>query len=214
MAELISVAANYPATEFDTLIPELTDPANIREAFLAYHFGVENFDGNADTPAPDSIHGHIKSYQQYLANIAASAVLTIGGTANQITTSASAGFVTLSLPNDLIAPNNLTVTGDLTVNGDINLGDDLSITGDLLVTTSITTDGYALVKEGVNIFANSTARDAAIPSPSLSAEGLLAYLQNTNSFSVFNGASWENLESHGSLGDRIGEVEVLALLGL
>jgi hypothetical protein len=35
MAELISVAANYPSTEFDTLIPELTDPADIREAFLA-----------------------------------------------------------------------------------------------------------------------------------------------------------------------------------
>ena len=67
MAELISIAGNYPATEFDTLIPQLTDPANIREAFLAYHFGVENFDGNADVPAADSIHGHIESFKAYLA---------------------------------------------------------------------------------------------------------------------------------------------------
>lgn len=220
MAELISIAGNYPATEFDTLIPQLTDPANIREAFLAYHFGVENFDGNADVPAADSIHGHIESFKANLAAIGASAVLTIGGTANQITTSASAGFVTVGLPNNIIAPNNLTVTNDLTVNnnltvnGDINLGDDLNITGDLSVTNSITTNGYALIKEGVNIFANLSDRNTAIPSPSLAAEGLVVYLQDTNSLSVFNGSSWENLESHGSLGDRIGEVEVLALLGL
>ena len=214
MPELISDAGNYPATEFDTLIPELTDPANIREAFLAYHFGVENFNGNADVPAPDSIHSHIASFKGQLANISSSAVLTIGGTPNEVVTSASAGFVTLSLPNDLITPSNLTVTGDLTVNGDINLGDDLSITGDLSVTTSITTDGYAIVKEGINIFANSSERDTSITSPSLAAEGLMVYLQDTNSFSIFNGASWERLEFHGSLGDRIGEVEVLALLGL
>jgi predicted acyltransferase (DUF342 family) len=155
-----------------------------------------------------------------LANIAASAVLTIGGTLNQITTSSSAGFVTVGLPNNIIAPNNLTVTNDLTVNnnltvnGDINLGDDLSITGDLSVTNNITVDGNALIKEGINIFANLSDRNTAIPSPSLAAEGLVVYLQDTNSLSVFNGSSWENLESHGSLGDRIGEVEVLALLGL
>ena len=66
MAQLISVAASYPSTEFDTLIPELTDPADIREAFIAYHFGVSNFDGSTDTPAANSIHSHIETFKDLL----------------------------------------------------------------------------------------------------------------------------------------------------
>lgn len=46
-----------------------------------------------------------------------SGVLFVSGTANQITTSAGTGNITLSLPNDVIINNNLTVTGDLLVSG-------------------------------------------------------------------------------------------------
>ncbi len=43
--------------------------------------------------------------------------LTIGGTANEIETSAAGTTITIGLPNDVTIGNNLTVGGDLTVNG-------------------------------------------------------------------------------------------------
>lgn len=193
MAELISIAANYPSTEFDTLIPELTDIADIREAFLAYHFGVSSFDGSTDTPATDSIHGHIKALKDLLEGIGASAVLTLSGTANEVTVSGSAGYVTVGLPDDVTIGDDLTVTDDLTVGGDI------------------LTTGLSILKGGVNIYTNSTTRDASITSPT---EGVTAFLTGTDQFTVYNGSSWIGIENHGTLGGRIDNTEVLALLGL
>lgn len=193
MAQLISIAANYPSTEFDTLIPQLTDIADIREAFLAYHFGVSNFDGTTDVPAEDSIHNHIKTFKELLEGIAASAVLTLSGTANEVTVSGSAGYVTVGLPDDVTIGDDLTVTDDLTVGGDI------------------LTTGLSILKGGVNIYANSGARDASITSPT---EGVTAFLTGTDQFTVYDGSSWVGIENHGTLGGRIDNTEVLALLGL
>lgn len=193
MAELISIASNYPATEFDTLIPQLTDPADIREAFLAYHYGVSNFDGSTDVPAAQSIHSHIETFKDLLTSIGASAVLSLSGTANEITLSASTGFVTIGLPDDV------TITDDLTVGGDITVS----------ATTILNSTVQA--KVGINIFANSGARNSAIPSP---AEGTLAYLQDTDQQTIWSGSSWLGIENHGTLGARIDNTEVLALLGL
>jgi hypothetical protein len=187
MAELISIASNYPATEFDTLIPQLTDPADIREAFLAYHFGVSNFDGSTDTPSSDSIHSHIKAFKDLLEGIAASAVLSLSGTANEITLSGSTGYVTIGLPDDV------TITDDLTVGGD------LSIVGPVRANV------------GINVFANSGARNSSLTSP---VEGTLAYLQDTNQQTIYSGTAWVGIENHGTLGAKIDNTEVLALLGL
>jgi hypothetical protein len=193
MAELISIAANYPSTEFDTLIPELTDPADIREAFLAYHYGVSNFDGSTDVPAAQSIHSHIETFKDLLTSIGASAVLSLSGTANEITLSGSTGFVTIGLPDDV------TITDDLTVGGDIT------------VSAATTLNSTVQAKIGINIFANSGARDSALTSP---VEGTLAYLQDTNQQTIYSGSSWVGIENHGTLGARIDNTEVLALLGL
>jgi hypothetical protein len=193
MAQLISIAGNYPSTEFDTLIPELTDPADIREAFLAYHFGVSSFDGSTDVPSLDSIHGHIKTFKDLLEGIAASAVLSLSGTLNEITLSGSSGFVTIGLPDDV------TITDDLTVGGD------------LTVTALTTLNSTVQAKNGINIFANSGARDSALTSP---VEGTLAYIQDTNQQTIYSGSSWVGVENHGTLGARIDNTEVLALLGL
>lgn len=193
MAELISIAASYPSTEFDTLIPELTDPADIREAFLAYHYGVSNFDGSTDVPAAQSIHSHIETFKDLLTGIGASAVLSLSGTANEITLSGSTGFVTIGLPDDV------TITDDLTVGGDIT------------VAAVTTLNSTVQAKIGINIFANSGARDSALTSP---VEGTLAYLQDTNQQTIYSGSSWVGIENHGTLGARIDNTEVLALLGL
>jgi len=193
MAQLISIASNYPATQFDTLIPQLTDPADIREAFLAYHYGVSSFDGSTDVPAAQSIHSHIQTFQNLLSSIGASAVLSLSGTANEITLSGSTGFVTIGLPDDV------TITDDLTVGGDIT------------VAAATTLNSTVQAKIGINIFANSGARDSALTSP---VEGTLAYLQDTNQQTIYSGSSWVGIENHGTLGARIDNTEVLALLGL
>ena len=193
MAQLISVAASYPSTEFDTLIPELTDPADIREAFLAYHYGVSNFDGSTDVPAAQSIHSHIETFKDLLTSIGASAVLSLSGTANEITLSGSAGFVTIGLPDDV------TITDDLTVGGDIT------------VAAVTTLNSTVQAKIGINIFANSGARDSALTSP---VEGPLAYLQDTNQQTIYSGTAWLGIENPGTLGAKIDNTEVLALLGL
>ena len=52
-----------------------------------------------------------------VSNLSSVAVTSLTGTANQVAVSASAGAVTLTLPNDVTIPNNLVVTGDLTVQG-------------------------------------------------------------------------------------------------
>ena len=193
MAELISIASNYPATEFDTLIPQLTDPADIREAFLAYHYGVSNFDGSTDVPAAQSIHSHIETFKDLLTSIGASAVLSLSGTTNEITLSGSTGFVTIGLPDDV------TITDDLTVGGDIT------------VSAATILNSTVQAKIGINIFANSGARDSALTSP---VEGTLAYLQDTNQQTVYSGSVWLGIENHGTLGAKIDNTEVLALLGL
>jgi hypothetical protein len=192
MAQLISTTTGY-AAEFDTLVPELNDIADIREAFIAYHFGVENFDADTDVPAADSIHGHIASFKSLLESIEENAVLTISGTANEISVSSSAGFVIVGLPDDVI------------------IGDDLTVTDDLIVGGDITVTGSSILKQGVNVFLNSSSRNSSISSPN---EGVVAYLTSTDQFTIYNGSSWVGIENHGSLGGRIDSTEVLALLGL
>jgi hypothetical protein len=52
-----------------------------------------------------------------ISDLSTAAVTSLTGTADQVSVSASAGAVTLSLPANVTIPNNLTVTGDLTVQG-------------------------------------------------------------------------------------------------
>lgn len=190
--KLLSELTGYTATEFDTKVPDLTDPANIQEAFKLYHYGIDNYAG-ATEPAANSIHGHIKSLKTLLEGISASAVVTLSGTINEITVSASTGYVTIGLPDDVTIGDDLIVTDDLTVGGDI------------------LTTGSSVLKGGVNIYSNSGARDASITSPT---EGVVAFLTGTDEFTVYNGSSWVGIENHGTLGGRIDNTEVLALLGL
>jgi hypothetical protein len=83
--------------------------------------------------------------------------------------------------------------------------------GDLTVTALTTLNSTVQAKNGINIFANSGARDSALTSP---VEGTLAYIQDTNQQTIYSGSSWLGIENHGTLGDRIDNTEVLALLGL
>ena len=205
MAQLASIAANYPETEFDTLIPELTDVADIREAFLAYHFGVSNFNGSSDVPAEQSIHGHIESFKTLLQTIESNAVITLAGVLNQISISASTGFVTIGLTPDVEITNDLTVDNDLSVSNDLNIG------GDSVLSGTLSAESLIQAKKGVNIYSNNSNRNSSIPAP---VEGIIAYISDNDQISIYNGSSWVGIENHGTLGGRIDSAEVLALLGL
>jgi hypothetical protein len=193
MAQLASVASNYPGTQFDTLIPELTDVADIREAFLAYHFGVSNFNGSTDIPAEQSIHQHIQSFKNLLETIESNAVITVAGVSNQISVSASVGFVTIGL-----SPN-------------VDIANDLTVGGNSVLSGTLSAESLIQAKKGINIYSNASSRNSSIPAP---VEGVIAYTSDNDEISIYNGTSWVGIESHGTLGDRIDTVEVLALLGL
>jgi hypothetical protein len=66
------------------------------------------------------------------------------------------------------------------------LGRKVFVAGDVLTASQV--QGF-LQDQTIMVFANGTARDAAIPSPT---EGMFAYLSDTNTLTFFDGASFEN----------------------
>jgi hypothetical protein len=193
MAQLISEAANYSATEFDTLIPDLNDPADIKAAFLSYHFGVYNFNGAINEPSPNSIHSHLKVISDLLSEIETNAVLTLSGVENETLVSASSGFVTVGLADDVTVPNDLQVSNNAYILG------------------AMTTANNLILKGGMNVFIDDEERDEYIEAP---AEGNLSYIKSEESFSVYNGSSWVPIEENGSLREKIQELEILTILGV
>jgi len=204
MAELISVATGY-STPYDTYIPQYADPADIREAFIAYHFGVTSFDPGTDVPANDSIHGFMTAFQNQINQISASAVVTLSGTANEVNVSASTGFVTIGLPDDV------TITDDLTIGGDLSVSAILSVSGSSQFTGSASFTNMITSIKGINIYSSTSDRNSALTSP---VDGVMAYITSNDQYTVYNGSSWVGLEDHGTLGAKIDETQVLALLGL
>lgn len=204
MSRLISETTGY-AAEFDTLIPELNDIADIREAFIAYHFGVENFNSTNDVPAQQSIHGHIESFKTLLQNIESNAVVTLSPIPTQISLSASTGFVTIGLTQDVEITNNLTVENDMLIQNDLTVNNETILEGPTTTLDSV------LAKKGINIFNNAGSRNSSINTP---LEGVLAYTSDNDQISIYTGTAWVGIENHGTLGGRIDSAEVLALLGL
>jgi hypothetical protein len=63
-------------------------------------------------------------------------------------------------------------------------------TGEVLTATDV--DGYLM--QGIWVFANATARDAAVTSPQ---EGNFAFLKDTNTTTYYTGSAWTNLDTTG-----------------
>jgi hypothetical protein len=64
------------------------------------------------------------------------------------------------------------------------------VTGEVLTANDV--DGYLM--QGVWVFADATARDAAVTSPQ---EGNFAYLKDTNVTTYYTGSAWANLDTTG-----------------
>jgi len=66
-------------------------------------------------------------------------------------------------------------------------------TGDLVNASEFNT---YVQEQVVMVFADSTARDSAVTSPS---EGMFAYLQDTNDLTFYNGSAWANFIGEGDI---------------
>lgn len=66
-------------------------------------------------------------------------------------------------------------------------------TGDLVNASEFNT---YIMEQTVMVFANTTARDAAITSPS---EGMFAYLSDSNTLVFYNGSSWASFIGEGDI---------------
>lgn len=62
----------------------------------------------------------------------------------------------------------------------------------------------APIATGVRVYANSSARSSAIPSPT---EGMVTYLEDTNAINVYNGTGWVEVSGAG------GSIEMFFLMG-
>jgi|LakMenEpi03Aug12_release.lakeMendotaPanAssembly.Ray.scaffolds.fasta_scaffold114368_4 hypothetical protein len=223
---LIHDVSGYPGEEYNLKIPSLTDTANIQEAMMLFHYGIDNYDGTGE-PAAQSVFGNLKDFDDRIASLEESEVVALSGTANQIAASGSVGTVTVSLPNSIITPGTLSTTSHLSIGGsasftgNVSLSGNQSTSGSASITGNATVGGTLVVTgaadvdsnltvgsgsanflnvtgsgsftrqlnalRGINIFVDSTARDAAITSPTA---GVEVYLTGASAGYVYNGATW------------------------
>jgi hypothetical protein len=79
-------------------------------------------------------------------------VTSLSGTSNEVTVSASAGAITIGLPDDVTIGGNLGVTGNLTVSGSVTtLNTETLLVEDNLVTLNSNVTGTPAVNAGIEI---------------------------------------------------------------
>jgi len=79
-------------------------------------------------------------------------VTSLSGTANEVTVSASAGAITIGLPDDVTIGGDLVVTGDLTVSGSVTtLNTETLLVEDNLVTLNSNVTGTPTVNSGIEV---------------------------------------------------------------
>ena len=126
--------------EYNLKIPSLTDTANIQEAMMLFHYGIDNYDGTGQ-PAAQSVFGNLKDFDDRIAALEETEVVALAGTANQITASGSVGNVTVSLPSTIITPGTLSTTSHLSVGGSASFTGNVSLSGSASIVGNTTIGG-------------------------------------------------------------------------
>ena len=211
---LIHDVSGYSGSAYNLKIPSLTDPANIQEAMMLFHYGIDSYDGSIE-PADASVFGNLRDFDNRIAQLEATEVVQLYGTENQIVSSGSVGLVTLSLPNEIITPGTLRVSGSSSFSEDVLFEDNFTSLGSGSVVGNIEVDGNIDASNlsisgsasftekinalgGVNVFADDTERDSVITSPEI---GTIVYLVSTNQQLVYNGSAWVVVESGSGMED-------------
>ena len=177
---LIHDVSGYPGADFNLKIPSLTDTANIQEAMMLFHYGIDNYDGTGE-PAAQSVFGNLKDFDDRIAELEASEVVALSGTVNQITASGSVGTVTVSLPSTIITPGRLNTTTHLSVGGSA------SFTGAILASSNLSVSGSASITGNSSIAGNSSITGNETVGGTLIVTG-----NSTHNSNVFLGSSSAN----------------------
>lgn len=98
---------------------------------------------------------------------------------------------------------NYTWTGTHTFSAPVSASDTFTVNAQLRSTSAsvsgaLTVSGDVVAKKGINAFANTTARDAAIPSPTV---GTIVYITALNQQLVWNGTAWIAIEGGSGMED-------------
>lgn len=197
MSQLIGAASGYEEVLYDVRIPSLTDTANIVEAFKAYHFGLDNFNGDVE-PAANSIHSWLKDFDERIVEVEASTTLTLTGTANEVNVSGSVGSIIVGLPDDVVIGRDLTITRDLYVSDDLQVSDNLTVLGAAIfastasamstlrvngaatLDSTLFVDGVTTLDNTVNINGNTNILNSASVAQNLIVSGSANIVGNTN----------------------------------
>lgn len=141
MSQLISNAAGGQGTDYDVKIPELSDTANIVEAFKLYHFGLDNYNGDT-APSENGVYSHIKGLDERVdvleTDLDNLPVVLVNGTVDAIEVSAIDSTFTVSLPDNVSILQILSVGASANIGGDLTVGNDLTVIGDFIVSGSTT----------------------------------------------------------------------------
>lgn len=190
------VGVNYP-----TLMPDLTDIADVQQAFLMYHLGYANWNG-IDPPANNSIEGHIGTIDTRLDVLEAlpisrgvyssTAPTIIPGTSTPI----PAGYIWVDSDNNRLSIYSGTAWEEVT--SSVNTAANYSWSGTHSYSNSVTITNALTAAYKFNSFLNPAARTSAITSPQT---GLISFIQqdavgNTvNKFQYYNGSAWTDLNT-------------------
>ena len=186
MSQLIGAASGYEEVLFDVRIPSLTDTANIVEAFKAYHFGLDNFNGDVE-PAANSIHSWLKDFDERINTVEASTAITLTGTANEVNVSASVGNITVGLPDDVTIGRDLTVTRDLFVSDDLQVSDNLTVLGAAIFASTASAMSTLRVNGNTTLDSNlSVSGSASIPTLSSTTASVTTDYVTTSNITTAN----------------------------
>jgi hypothetical protein len=155
---------------FNTQIPSLGDDSNIQEALKLFLYGTATSPQTSANIINESIAGYIKEIESDVVSLQA---LGIGSSLSDTRpTGVPDGYVWMDAnTTSAVGVGNVAYLYDLesdtwtAMAGVANAATDYSWTADHSFSQTVTIDGAAIAKSGVNTFLNPLARDTAIPSP-------------------------------------------------
>lgn len=180
------IGVNYP-----TLMPDLTDIADIQQAFQMYHIGIADWNG-IDPPAANSIEGH---YGAISASVIALDERPIGGGEVNISEPVVVGPGSLPVPNgyvwvdpDEVSPNYPQFPTVIYSPTDPSASLTVSDTGTIWVDE----DGSAMV---LNVNNYQPITKYLPDAPSSPVTGQMWVDSDTGILYFYNGSSWQEMNT-------------------
>lgn len=149
--QLLSAAKGWSgsAPAVDTYIPDITDPANIEDAFKLFMYGTD-IDGGEEQVEGDSLYSTIKTIKT-TATTHATTSQGIHGVSASSSIVGTSDIQTLSNKTIVnpVVNGTLDVSGNTTLDSNLNVGGDASVDGSLSVSVNIEASGNIIGHLGI-----------------------------------------------------------------